>query len=311
MSIEKNNFGDTGENISKLGIGLSEIGKISVDESQNIDNLLNSAIDLGINFFDTSACYGNSEDFLGRAISNRRDEFFLATKCGHFIDSNNPGLISDNDQDQAWTIKTLVESVDRSLKRMKTDYIDLIQLHSCDLEILKQGDVIETIEKMKQSGKVRFIGYSGDNEAAQWASLDDRFDSIQTSFNILDQGAKSMVFPGVEKTNKGLIAKRPIANGAWGVENSPSDYANEYHRRYKIIQSKGIKLETALNSIELSLAFALSHKTINVHIVGTTNLSHLKSNIEQLQQNELLEEKILIHLYELFDKSNDDWASQT
>jgi len=311
MSIEKNNFGDTGESISKLGIGLSEIGRISVDESQNIDNLLNSAIDLGINFFDTSACYGNSEDFLGRAISNRRDEFFLATKCGHYIDSNEPGLISGNNQDQAWTIKTLVESVDRSLKRMKTDYIDLIQLHSCDLEKLKQGDVIETIEKMKQSGKVRFIGYSGDNEAAQWASLDARFDSIQTSFNILDQGAKRMVFPGVEKTNKGLIAKRPIANGSWGVDNSPSDYANEYHRRYKIIKSKGIKLETELNSIELSLAFALSHKTINVHIVGTTNLNHLKSNIEQLQRNDLLEEKMLNHLYELYSKSNDGWTSQT
>ena len=79
----------------------------------------------------------------------------------------------------------------------------------------------------------------------------------------------------------------------------------------RFLKSKGIKLDTELNAIELSLAFALSHKTINVHIVGTTNLNHLKSNIDQLQRNDLLEEKLLNHLYELYSNSNDGWTSQT
>ena len=318
MSLPKREFGKTGEQITQLGIGLSEIGSISVQESQEIDRLLNSAIDLGINFFDTSACYGNSEEFLGRAISHRRSEYFLASKCGHYVESYGDGrggssssVVKDFDQNKAWTSKTITESVDRSLKRMKTDYLDLIQLHSCDLDMLKEGEVIDAIERIKEAGKVRFIGYSGDNEAAQWASLDSRFDSIQTSFNLFDQGAKDMVFPGVNKTQKGLIAKRPIANGAWGVDKSPSAYASEYFRRYEIIKSNGINIDTDLNSIELSLAFALSHQTINVHIVGTTNLSHLKSNIKQVESGSLLDEKALIQLYEAYDNSNDNWLSQT
>ena len=113
------------------------------------------------------------------------------------------------------------------------------------------------------------------------------------------------------KTQKGLIAKRPIANGAWGVDKSPSAYASEYFRRYEIIKSNGINIDTDLNSIELSLAFALSHQTINVHIVGTTNLSHLKSNIKQVESGSLLNEKVLIQLYEAYDNSNDNWLSQT
>ena len=88
MNLPIREFGKTGEQISQLGIGLSEIGRISVQESKNIDKLLNSAIDLGINFFDTAPCYGNSEEFLGRAISHRRSEYFLASKCGHYVESS-------------------------------------------------------------------------------------------------------------------------------------------------------------------------------------------------------------------------------
>ena len=316
MNLPIREFGKTGEEISQLGIGLSEIGRISVQESKNIDKLLNSAIDLGINFFDTAPCYGNSEEFLGRAISHRRSEYFLASKCGHYVESSdddkNGNSWGESDlREREWTKKTIIESVDRSLKRMKTDYLDLIQLHSCDLDILHEGEVIDAIERMKEAGKVRFIGYSGDNEAAEWASLDSRFDSIQTSFNVLDQGAKNMVFPGVNKTQKGLIAKRPIANGAWGADKSPSAYASEYFRRYEIINSNGIDIDTDLSPIELSLAFALSHQTINVHIVGTTNLSHLKSNIKQVETELLLDEKTLNQLYEVYDQSNDNWVSQT
>ena len=197
-------------------------------------------------------------------------------------------------------------AVDKGFPRVK-----LKAAPGWDLDMLKEGEVIDAIERIKEAGKVRFIGYSGDNEAAQWASLDSRFDSIQTSFNLLDQGAKDMVFPGDNKTQKGLIAKRPIANGAWGVDKSPAAYAREYFRRYEIIKSNGINIDTDLNSIDLSLAVDLSHQTINVHIVGTTNLSHLKSNIKQVESGLLLDEKALLQLYEAYDNSNDNWLSQT
>ena len=126
--MDYNILGKTGMNISRLGIGLAEIG-IEGTTQKNVTELLNTAIDLGINFFDTAACYNNSEDLVGNAINSRRDEFFLATKCGHPTNRING---------TEWTKDIISKTIDDSLKRLKTDYLDLIQLHSCEKEILEK-----------------------------------------------------------------------------------------------------------------------------------------------------------------------------
>jgi len=154
-------FGNTGLTVSRLGIGLAEIGfELTLEEINTASNVLNTALDAGITFLDTSACYDISEELIGRTIAHRRDEYTLATKAGHVTG----GYVGES-----WTAQTVRDSIDRSLVRMKTDHLDLVQLHSCNVDVLERGEVIAVLQQAKQVGKTRFIGYSGDNEAALWA----------------------------------------------------------------------------------------------------------------------------------------------
>ena len=138
-------FGDTGFEASRLGVGLAEVGfELSLDDQQQASNVLNTALDRGINFLDTAACYDISEELIGNGVSHRRDEFFLATKAGH---------ITGGYQGGSWTYQTVVDSVDRSLKRLKTDHLDLVQLHSCDVAVLEAGKVIRALQEARQAGK--------------------------------------------------------------------------------------------------------------------------------------------------------------
>ncbi|MCD6286484.1 MAG: aldo/keto reductase [Anaerolineae bacterium] len=158
--METRVLGRTGLEISRLGVGLAEIGGLDLAEAKQAAEVLNLALDSGITFFDTAACYGNSEELIGRTIAHRRAEFVLATKAGH---------VAGGYDGESWTAQTVRDSIDRSLKRLRTDHLDVIQLHSCDVDVLERGEVIEVLQEAKQAGKTRFIGYSGDNERALWA----------------------------------------------------------------------------------------------------------------------------------------------
>ena len=156
--MDRTTLGKTGLGITRLGIGLSEIGSIlSADDEKTAGDVLNSALESGINFLDTSACYGLSEEFIGRAIGGRRDEYVLASKAGHYLPRG---------EGEDWTYDLIIDSIERSLALMKTDHLDLIQLHSCSVEILERGDVIRAVQDARQAGKALHIGYSGDNETA-------------------------------------------------------------------------------------------------------------------------------------------------
>ena len=122
--MEKRQLGKTDMQVTRLGVGLSEIGFGGISEEVAAD-VLNAALDGGINFLDTAECYNVSEELVGKAVSHRRSEYFLATKTGH---------VSGGYTGQEWTAQTVSDSIDRSLKRMKTDYVDLMQLHSCGIK---------------------------------------------------------------------------------------------------------------------------------------------------------------------------------
>ena len=158
-------LGNTSLQVSPIGIGLSEIGNLSRSEEAGIETLLNTALDSGINFLDTAALYGISEEMIGRTISARRDEYVLATKCGQ----DDPGVYP-------WTRESVQDDIDASLRRLKTDHVDILQLHSCELDVLQRGDVIDVLLKARDDGKTRFVGYSGDNEAAAWVVESGLFD---------------------------------------------------------------------------------------------------------------------------------------
>ena len=181
--VERRKLGKTGLEVSVLGLGLAQISRAASTKGYVSDSatVLNSALDLGINFLDTAACYGDTEQLIGQAVSHRRDEYILATKAGHVVDD------TDN---LPWTRKTIEESINRSLRLLRTEYVDLLQLHSCSVETLQSGEVIEAVQKIQQTGKARFIGYSGDNEAARWAACSGVFQTLQTSYNVVDQHFK-------------------------------------------------------------------------------------------------------------------------
>jgi aryl-alcohol dehydrogenase-like predicted oxidoreductase len=165
--MEKRQFGKTDMRVSVLGFGGAEIG-FERAPIEVVTRLLTSALDAGLNVIDTAECYLASEELIGEAVSGRRDEFYLFTKCGH------PEKPSVGD----WRPESLLGTITRSLTRLNTDRVDLIHLHSCSEEELRKGDVIAALQKAREKGYTRYIGYSGDGRAARYAVVCGAFDSL-------------------------------------------------------------------------------------------------------------------------------------
>lgn len=303
-------FGKTGFNVSRLGIGLSEIGsQLSVSDQDQANDMINTALDNGINFLDTSACYGISELLIGRGVPERRDEYFLATKAGHVA------LGAEGDE---WTYKVVSESIDRSLRLLQTDHVDLVQLHSCDVDVLEKGDVIRALQDAQEAGKTRFIGYSGDNEAAHWAVDSGLFATLQTSYNLVEQRARTTgLLEKATAQGMGTIIKRPIAGGVWGKSRPEAgiDDAGRYNTPYllraKEIRSLGPIENEPDDGILTALGFTLGDSNANVAIVGTTNPKHMATNIKQIENDLPIPESVINELKTRFEQLDKDWAQRT
>jgi hypothetical protein len=294
-------LGKTGLRVSRLGIGLSEIGDEALDQAEQV---LNRALDSGITFLDTSACYGHSEELIGRAVAHRRDEFVLATKAGH---------VAGGYEGEPWTAQTVRDSIERSLRRMKTDHVDIVQLHTCSVEVLERGEVIEALQAARQAGKTRFIGYSGDNEAALWAVQSGLFDTLQTTFNLVDQNARLHLFGPAQEQEMGIICKRPIANGAWGAEQAPSSYAEEYFARAQKMAKAGPLPGMPEHRILLALGFAFAHDAVDTFIVGTRDPDHLAANVDWVEHDLPIAEETVEELHRRFEQLADehDWRQRS
>jgi aryl-alcohol dehydrogenase-like predicted oxidoreductase len=242
--------------------------------------VLNSALDAGINVIDTAECYDGSEESIGNAISKRRTEFFLFTKCGH------PRGIGTED----WSGNSISESIERSLRRLQTDRIDLIQLHGCSEAVLKKGEAISALEKARERGWVRYLGYSGDGRPARFAVECDAFDALQTSINIADQEAISQIVPLARTRNIGLIAKRPLANFAWKTGHKPiNSYHHEYYERLRKLNFDFLSNDSAEESIAIALRFVLSVPGVHTAVVGTTKPERFRENARLLESRPLPE----------------------
>ena len=306
--METRTLGKTGLEVSRLGIGLSETGfNLSAADEAQASEVINSALDKGINFLDTAACYDLSEEQLGKAVSHRRSEFILATKAGHFLPRNTG---------QDWTAQVITESIDRSLKRMKTDHVDLLQLHSCSVEILERGEVIQALQQAQRAGKTRFIGYSGDNENAEWAVSSGVFDTLQTSFNLVDQKARRRLLPEAERRGMGIIIKRPIGNAVWKAPGDPKPYQHnptyteEYFRRGQVMQAEGPLPGEPADRIETAMGFLFAHPEVDVAIVGTQRPHHLASNVELVNTRLPIPQETVDALHERYDRLSDDWPQR-
>ena len=303
-------FGKTGYSVSRLGVGLAEIGmELDFDDVEQAGNVLNNALDMGINFLDTAACYDISEELIGRTVANRRDEYVLVTKAGH---ARGDGL-NGND----WTYETVRDSIDRSLRRMNTDYVDLVQLHSCGIPDLERGDIIRALEDARDAGKTRMIGYSGDNEAAHWAVNSGVFDTLQTSFNLVEQRAYTTgLLEKTAETGIGVIVKRPIAGATWGMaksgmSSSRRGYDNTYLQRCQVVQSEDDVPGEPEDPIIAAMGFTLAHPEIHVAIIGTKNPRHMESNIQTLNDALSINESFVDAMHDRFAELDDNWQQLT
>ena len=309
--MKTTDFGNTGLEITRLGLGLAEISRQERSKVvEEADRVLNAALDGGINFLDTAACYGRTEEIIGATVAHRRDEYILATKCGHTTDDGDRG--TPWTEHKSWTGAAVSESIDRSLRRLQTDHLDIVQLHSCDVAVLEHGEVIEALAQARDAGKTRFIGYSGDNAAARWAVDSGVFDSLQTSFNLVEQHARTKgLFEAAEARGMGVIIKRPVANGAWGKERSPYEYADEYFRRAQIMEGMGPLPQAPEDPILLALGFVLAQPQVDTIIVGTHNPSHLASNVEMVTHRLPIPTETVDALQRRFEEADDGWFQLT
>ena len=270
--IEQRKLGRTDIEASVLGFGGSEIGYQSVS-ARTVARLLGSALDAGLTVIDTAECYDESESLIGKALGARRREVSLFTKCGH------AGGWSRAD----WRRAPLLASIERSLRRLATDYVDLIQLHSCSLGELRKGEVIEALERARERGWARYIGYSGDGEAARFAVECGRFDTLQTSVSIADQDAVERTLPLARARQMGVIAKRPLANVAWTHARKPSEpYYQTYWSRLRKLDYPFLKSSPDA-AVSTALRFTLSVPGVHTAIVGTTKPERWPQNAELLR----------------------------
>jgi aryl-alcohol dehydrogenase-like predicted oxidoreductase len=295
--MEKRTLGKTGMDVSVLGFGGAEIGYQSVPLA-TVDKLLNSALDAGLNIIDTAECYPSGEELVGQAVSVRRDEFFLFTKCGHDADGDH------------WNPKKMAEQIDSSLRRLKTDRVDLLQLHSCAEEKLPQGDVIEVVRRAREAGKTRFIGYSGDGHAALHAVESGLFDTLQISVSIADQEGIDLAIPAAHAKGMGVIAKRPIANAAWKYTSKPQPYHQPYWERLSSLNYNFLNGDFQ-NAVSIALRFTLAVPGVHTAIVGTTQPDRWRQNAELLKAGALDPQQFQAIRDRWKSVAKPDWVGQT
>jgi len=298
--MEKRKFGKTDMEFSVLGFGGAEIGWDNKTE-QTVEDLLNSSLDAGLNVIDTAAAYKTSEMLIGKAVSRRRKEFYLLTKCGAL----------DAFTREDWSKKGILETIENSLRNLKTDYLDIAQLHSCSAEILRQGDCIEGLQRAQEKGYTRFIGYSGDNEDAKYAIELGVFDSLQTSVSIADQAAIDGVIKTAKEKEIGVIAKRPIANAVWRHDSTPPDsYHHEYWHRIQKLKYEFLE-KSMEEATATALRFTLSIDGIDTMIVGTTKPKRWQENAKYVAEGNLSDEEFEAIRERWKEAGGEDWQQMT
>lgn len=299
--MEKRKFGKTDMEVSVLGFGGWQIGYSPPEAQADVSRLLNSALDAGLNVIDTAAAYVSSERLIGEAVGRRRKEFYLLTKCGAL----------DNFTKYDWSKRGILATIEQSLRALKTDYLDVAQLHSCDSEILKRGEAIEALQRAVEKGYTRYIGYSGDNEDARRAIETDVFDSLQTSVNIADQTPIDGNIKLAAEKKMGVIAKRPIANAVWRHDAKPDEsYYHDYWNRIQRLKFDFMNKSTE-EATATALRFTLSIPGVDAVIVGTTNPNRWHENARFVAEGKLSEEEYEAIRNRWREVADESWIGKT
>jgi aryl-alcohol dehydrogenase-like predicted oxidoreductase len=247
--------------------------------SAEAQRLLGEVLDSGINLIDTSIDYGPSEELIGRYAGHRRDEFFLASKCGCPL-APSPGERPPYRHD--YTAANIRAGMEQSLRRLRTDRLDLVQVHmSPSRAQLDADDVAGTLRSLRDEGKVRFIGMSG-----ILPNLPDHiamgvFEVFQIPYSAVQREHEDLITAaagaGAGTLIRGGVARGgPAEDKAW--RRGPIGLADgEGRRRW---ESSGIgELLGDMSRLEFMLRFTISHPALSSTIVGTSSIDHLRANV--------------------------------
>ena len=266
-------LGRTGLPVTRLGYGAGHRKPMNDEERRVIHN---AVLDSGINLIDTADDYeeiydddDSSEKLIGRYISHRRSEFYIATKCG--------GSESGHD----WTKANVFRNLHDSLKRLKTDYVDLMQLHGATVEECKREGLVESLVEMREQGKVRWIGASTNlpdlPEFVQWGV----FDAFQLPYSALEREHEALLETVVE-AGAGILIRGGVALGEPGAgKGSPQQWSKFDQAALDELRQDG-ESRTAF-----MVRFTLTHPHTHTNIVGTTSPDHLRENVEAVLRGPL------------------------
>jgi aryl-alcohol dehydrogenase-like predicted oxidoreductase len=285
-------LGRTGFQTTRLGFGAMELAGFDGPVASDLaERLLHQVLDAGINLIDTAPDYGTSEELIGAHLAGRRDEFFLASKCGCVV-GRAPRPREGGGLEHIFTPENIRAGVEQSLRRMRTDRIDLVQVHASPsrAELEKQG-VIETLRELREEGKLRFIGMSG--------VLPDLIDQIDMGVFDVFQIPYSALQPEHEQAvhraasaGAGTIIRGGVARGAPAPDQDPEQSSAYWRgfvrdRRDLWEHARLDELLDGQSRMAFLLRFVLGHPDLHTTIVGTRNPAHLEANLEAARKGPL------------------------
>jgi aryl-alcohol dehydrogenase-like predicted oxidoreductase len=275
-NLPKRKLGRTGLEITVLGFGAMELRGPGQWRGRPLEpgqaqQVLNTVLDNGINFIDTSIDYGESEENIGKYISHRRGEYFLASKCGCIVDPSSIPASSTQRFRHIYTRKNITDGINQSLKRMKTDHLDLVQFHgSPSKQVLEQEDAIQTLLDLKREGKVRFIGSSSTLPDLPDLIQMGAFDAFQVPYSALEREHEALITQAA-KAGAGTVIRGGVARGG------PAGAREELWKVWD--RARLDELLDGISRVEFMLRFTITHPELSTTIVGTLNPEHLKQNV--------------------------------
>jgi aryl-alcohol dehydrogenase-like predicted oxidoreductase len=283
-------LGKTGLRVSAVGLGtMVHAGHFgSMKDSESLD-AIETALELGVNFIDTSDAYGAgySETLLGNALKGKRDKVVIATKGGNVMVGPNRGK-------RIFEPDYISRVMDESLVRLQTDYIDLYQLHNPTVDVIERGAVWKVLERAKQAGKIRHYGVSINTmEEGIAAVKDGRAETIQVEYNLLTQEPAEKIFPLAQHANVGLIARIPLKRGILTGKLAQADEARFQGEDVRARSFKGDAFAKELAKADrlrflvhgaaktlgqAAIAFCLAHPAVSTVIPGARNAAQMREN---------------------------------
>ena len=278
VTMHKRRLGRTGLMVSEIGLGALEIGRdwgivphdVDKPDEERAIQVLERAVHLGINLIDSARAYVLSEERIGQALASgrlRRDAIILATKAGEHFDERS-GSVYDYSYD------AILRSLEESLELLHTPCVDLMQIHSAPLEVVRAGEAIRALQDAREAGKCRFVGASFDDHlACLEAIVSGDYDTIQINYNLLERAGSERLIAAAARADVGVLVKQPLACGLLTSKHVHAP-AGEQGRvaPYLFLEREGQSLAQG------ALRFVLSNPGVHSVLCGSKRPEHLASN---------------------------------